>query len=53
MTDVELLAEMEDILINAPSRETIFDESVENYCWLGRAVAAPEEWNLSKEPLIK
>ncbi len=48
MTDVELLAEMEDILINAPSRETIFDESIENYCWLGRAVAALEEWDLAK-----
>lgn len=53
MTDEELLAEIEDILRNAPSRETIFNESVENYSWLGRAGAALEEWDMVKGSMAK
>lgn len=49
MTDIELLAEIEDILRNAPSRETVFNVSVENYCWLGRAMAALEECDIAKD----
>ena len=53
MTDEELLAEIEDILRNTPSRETIFNESVENYSWLGRVAAALEEWNMVKGTTAK
>lgn len=53
MTDEELLAEIEDILRNTPSRETIFNESVENYSWLGRVAAALEEWNIVKGTMAK
>ncbi len=49
MTDIELLAEIEDILSSAPSRETAFNVSVENYCWLGRAMAALEECDIAKD----
>ena len=45
MTNEELLAEIEDILRNAPSQKTILSESSENYSWLGRVAAALEVWN--------
>jgi len=53
MTDVGLLAEIDDILRNVPSRETIFNESVENYSWLGRVAAALEEWDMVKGVMAK
>ena len=48
MNDEELLAELEDILRNTPSRKTIFQETDENYSWFGRAAAALEAWDWPK-----
>jgi len=48
MNEEELLAELEDILRNTPSRQTIFQETDENYSWFGRAAAALEAWDMAK-----
>jgi len=53
MTNEELLAEIEDIIRNIPSRATIRDDLVENYSWLGRTAAALEEWDKIKGPFAK
>ena len=53
MTNVELLAEIEDILRNTPSRETIFEGLDENYSWLGRVAAALEKWDRVKGIMAK
>lgn len=48
MNEEELLAELEDILRNTPSRQTISHETDENYSWFGRAAAALEAWDMVK-----
>jgi hypothetical protein len=46
MTKEQLLAEVEDVLRNMPSMETILDRNQENLSWFGRAAAVIEQWNL-------
>jgi hypothetical protein len=48
MNEEELLAELEDILRNTPSRQTISHETDENYSWFGRVAAALEAWDMVK-----
>lgn len=45
MTKEQLLAEIEDLLRNMPSRATIFHHSDENFAWLGRARATVAAYN--------
>lgn len=53
MDEEELLAELEDILRNTPSRQTIFNETDENYSWLGRVAAALEAWDMVKGTMAR
>lgn len=48
MTDEELLAEIEDIIRNAPTKDTITLPTNENYSWLGRVAAALAQWDYAK-----
>ena len=45
MKEVDLLAEIEDILRVMPPRATLRHPKEENFSWLGRAVAAIARWN--------
>jgi hypothetical protein len=53
MNEEELLAELEDILRNTPSRQTISHETDENYSWFGRAAAALEAWDMVKGTMAR
>lgn len=53
MKDEELLIEIEDILRNVPSRETIHVQSDENYSWLGRVAAVLEKWDSVKGTMAR
>ena len=45
MNDVDLLAEIEDVLRLMPPKQTLRYQSDESFIWLGRAVAAIAQWN--------
>ncbi len=45
MNDIDLLAEIEDILRVMPPKQTLHHQSEENFGWLGRAVAAIARWD--------
>jgi hypothetical protein len=45
MNDVDLLAEIEDILRLIPPKATLRHQTQENFSWLGRAVAAVARWD--------
>jgi hypothetical protein len=53
MNEEELLAELEDILRNTPSRQTISHETDENYSWFGRTAAALEAWDMVKGTMAR
>jgi len=53
MKDEELLCEIEDILRNMPSRDSIHFQSDENYSWFGRVAAVLEEWDSIKGTMAR
>ena len=53
MNDEQLLMELEDLLRNTPSQQTITQQTPENFSWLGRAAAALEAWNMVKGVMAK
>src|SRR5215470_9575051 len=44
----QLLAELEDLLRTMPDEATIHHDTVQNFCWLGRAAAIVEQWDKTK-----
>ena len=46
MDEQQLLAQIEHILRNTPSLQTIHEYSDENFSWLGRVAATLSSWNL-------
>jgi hypothetical protein len=53
MDDEQLLLELEGLLRNTPSQQTIRQQIPENFSWLGRAAAALEAWNSVKGMMAK
>lgn len=47
-TRESLLIEVEDLIRNAPLKETIRQETLENFAWLGRVSAAIGNWSTAK-----
>lgn len=45
MNDIELLAEIEDIIRSMPQKATLRHQTDENFGWLGRVVAAISLWD--------
>jgi len=52
-TSQQLLAEIDDILHEMPTRATIRQETEENYAWLGRVSALIENWNPPMSVLLR
>jgi hypothetical protein len=52
-TNQQLLAEIDDILREMPTRATIRQETEENYAWLGRVSALIENWNPPMSVLLR
>jgi len=52
-TNQQLLAEIDDILREMPTRATIRQETEENYAWLGRVSALIENWNPPMSALLR
>jgi len=50
MKNVELLAEIEDVIRTVPPKATIRHDLPENHSWFGRAVAAIEFWDRAAGP---
>ncbi len=53
LTKEQILAEIEDLLRIAPSRDTIKNLTNENYAWLGRVSAVIGWWNSSEVHTLK
>lgn len=52
MNREQLLAEVEDLLRTMPAKDTLHNESEQNFSWLGRVAAVTDQWNPIKGVLM-
>jgi hypothetical protein len=52
LTDEQLLAEVEDVIRNAPSLDDVFERKESTVAWLGRFSAVIRTWDYERSPEV-